>query len=192
MSQGAEVILDMDWNTFLLPLVGNNGTFPIDVERSHGVFRRPLLYKEEELTTVGAYTNRTLPLQSVSWNFILKSHLLTSCIPVTQFLHTRPLGQPAELPVWNPYPYFNLNSAWPRGYPWEYLSATEFKQSHGATESQSCLPAIQHFIIANKPDVDAVFKYRSTAKFANCEPRQTKLIAPRNVFAPYNTQVSSP
>ena len=51
MAQGAEMIFDMDWDNLPAASMGANGIRPL-VETSCGIFQRPLLYKEDELTTV--------------------------------------------------------------------------------------------------------------------------------------------
>jgi hypothetical protein len=95
-----------------------------------------------------------------------------------------------DIPVWNPYPYFGLDDAWPRGYPWNYIRSKPHPYNYQAGQ-RTCQPVIQQYLANLDPDVDAIYRLTKKLPVDFMSQELTAVALPRNVFSPYNAQVSS-
>ena len=87
----------------------------------------------------------------------------------------------------NTYEYFTTVKIWPRGFPLENITGTDFKNSI-ATSSLKFEACVVQYLVDNDPDVDAIYRMTQSEKFPiTFEPGKTFMV-PGDSYTPFNSQ----
>ncbi len=135
----AQVIFDVDDDNIYLPNTAATGNedLPIDLQ--------PLQYP----------ASQSLDLQ-------VKGKVLLDTKTVRASPPTKGELEPVNVTVFNPYPLYGAEDAWPRGFPLNWvrpsLKVDGFYDGHCLTTTRSCSAVVQQWLANQDPDVDAIFR----------------------------------
>ena len=88
--------------------------------------------------------------------------------------------------VWNPYPYYGILDAWPRGLPLDRIVPLNREL---ATQDLKCLPIVQQYMANRDPDVDAIYRLSHPLP-QNYNADRKRVVLPHGVYCPYNAQAT--
>ena len=181
---GASVIFDVDDDNIYLPntALTGNADLPVDL--------RPLHYAS------------SASLDHRPRGKVLLDHSAVRALPPGK-------GElePVNVSVFNPYPLYGAEDAWPRGFPLTWVRPTlrddGHYDAHCLSATRYCSAVVQQWLANQDPDVDAIYRLTNSKgmPFSFLAPGRTMtrpgdavaspaVALPAHTFTPFNAQAT--